>query len=279
MMLNLSLVGRTTEPRAFSYGWKDVVLYALGIGAKRAELDYLYEGRGPRVLPTFVVVPTLERVVACMREADVPLDAVIHGAQQIEVHRPIPPSGVFSTVARISAVYDLKRYAQVLVHTESTLEDGQPICETEWSILIRGAGKFQGNAPPRSEDVNVPTTPPDAVYEQTTLTEQALLYRLSGDHNPLHVDPAVANAAGFERGPILHGLATFGFAGRAIVDRVCAGDSTRLHAIRAQFKKPVWPGETLVTEMWRTESEKVLFRVKVKERDEIVISNAWARMR
>jgi acyl dehydratase len=278
-MLNLSSVGSRTEPRTFSYDWKDLALYALGIGAGAEELDYVYEARGPKVMPTFAVVPAMEHMFACLKMADVELASVVHGAQRVVAHGQAPSRGTLTTSAEVTGIYDLKRFAQVVVHTDTRLASGEPLFETEWAVIVRGAGGFGGRPPPKGEDASVPEGECLWRHEQATRPEQALLYRLSGDTNPLHIDPEVARAVGFERGPILHGLATFGFAARAVVARACGGDAGRLQALAGQFRKPVWPGETLVTEAWETEPGRLVLQVRAKERDEVVIGGAWARVR
>lgn len=277
-MLNLSSVGSRTEPRTFSYDWKDLALYAMGIGATTEELDYVYEARGPKVIPTFAVVPAMSHLFECLKMADVPLASVVHGAQKVVAHGAAPSKGALTTAAEVTGIYDLKRFAQVVVHTESKLGSGELLFETEWSVIVRGAGGFGGNPPPKGEDASVPERESLWRVEQATRPEQALMYRLSGDINPLHIDPEVARAVGFERGPILHGLATFGFATRAMIAKACGGDASRLQEIAGQFRKPVWPGETLLTEAWETEPGKLVFQVRVKERDEVVIGSAWARI-
>jgi len=278
-MLNPSSVGSKTEPRTFSYDWKNLALYALGIGATTKELDFLYEARGPRVFPTFAVVPALDHLMDCLRLADVPIAAVVHGAQRVVAHQPAPPSATVTTIAEVAAIYDLKRFAQVVVHTDSRLPSGDLLWETDWWVIVRGAGGFGGAPPPKNDEGAIPETPPTWSWEQATSPEQAVLYRLSGDTNPLHIDAEVARSVGFDRGPILHGLSTFGFGARAIIATACAGDVARLEAIQGQFRKPVWPGETLITEVWQLGAGKLVYQVRAKERDELVLGNAWARLK
>lgn len=279
MTLNVSSVGWRTEPKAFAYDWKQLALYALGIGAQVDELDYLYEGRGPASYPTFAVVPAIEHLFHCLKTAGAPLASVVHGGQTVRSLGPLPPTGELTTYGEITHFYDMKKFAQLVVRTESSTGDGTPVFETVWSIVVRGAGGFGGAPPPRSELGKVPSDrPSDFRVEQATHPEQALLYRLSGDTNPLHADPAVAHAVGFDRGPILHGLATFGFAARAVIRAECNGDAARLASIDGQFRRPVWPSETLVTEGWRVD-DRIVLQTKVAERDEVVLSNAWATLR
>ncbi len=278
MSLNLSSVGWRSEPSSFGYDWKDVVLYALGIGATVDELDYLYEGLGPKVVPTFAVVPAIGHLFGCLKAANIPLNTVVHGAQVVRSFAAAPPKAELTTFGEIVGIYDMKKFAALSVRTESSVVGGAKVFETEWSIIVRGAGGFGGPHPPKEEDASVPSDrAPDFRHEQQTRPEQALLYRLSGDINPLHADPKVAQAAGFDR-PILHGLATFGCVYRAICLHACQGDASRLETIRGQFRRPVLPGDTLVTEGWVSDN-RVVYRVSVKERDEVVVANATATLR
>lgn len=277
MTMDVSTVGWKSEPTEFRYGWQQLALYALGIGAQASELDYLYEGRGPKSYPTFAVVPAIEHSFVCMKRASVPLASVVHGGQAVRVLGKLPPKGTLVTRGEIAAIHDIKKFAQLVVRTHTDLDDGTPLFETEWAIIVRGAGGFGGAPPPKRDEGKVPERDPDFRVEQKTLEEQALLYRLSGDSNPLHADPEIAAKVGFDRGPILHGLATLGFATRAIVSAVCEGDADRLTFLHGQFRKPVWPGETLATEGWRVD-DRIVYQTRVKERDEVVIGNAWAEV-
>jgi acyl dehydratase len=278
MPIDRSLVGQPSAPSSFAYTWKDVVLYALGVGAKTSELDFLYEGRGPKVIPSFAVVSTFTPMIALLGRTGGNLAMVVHGAERVRVLAPLPPSGSLTTRVTIRSVYDMKRLAQVLVDGRSEDAEGRVVAETTSSILFRGEGGFGGEPPPREPPpVEKPRdTPPTFSVEETTSPEQGLLYRLSGDLNPLHADPDFARSVGFERGPILHGLCTFGFMVRHAAKGVCGGDPTRLRAFEAQFRRPVWPGDTLVTEGWEVRPGEVALQVKVKERDEVVIAGAWA---
>jgi acyl dehydratase len=247
MGLDPCCAGLETAPHELDYDYRTLALYALGIGAKRAELDYLYEARGPRVYPTFAVVPAYGPILDLLGRTGGNLGTMVHGAQTVHALRAIPPAGKLRTTARVNGVYDMKRLAQVLCSTESRL-DGEVVFRTEWQLLFRDEGGFGGPHPPKSLAPKVPDgTPPLFEHEEATLPEQALLYRLSGDPNPLHVDPEFAASVGFPEGPILHGLATYGFIARAVVQRALGGDATRLRSLTAQFRKPVWPGETLRT--------------------------------
>jgi acyl dehydratase len=280
MPLDLSLVGKPSAPAVWDYTWKDATLYALGVGAKRDELDYLYEGRGPRVLPSFAVVSKFQPMIDLLGRLGGNLAMVVHGGERVVAHAPFAPGGSFRTTATIRGIYDMKRLAQVLVDTRAEDADGKLVAETTSAILFRGEGGFGGEPPPKEPPpVERPRdVPPTFSIEETTSPEQALLYRLSGDLNPLHADPEFARAVGFERGPILHGLCTFGFMVRHVARATCSGDATRVRSFEAQFRRPVWPGDTLVTEGWQVRPDAVALQVKVKERDEVVVSGAWATL-
>lgn len=276
MSLDLSAVGHETEPFFFDYDWKTTVLYALGVGATHEELDYLYEKRGPRVVPSFAVVPTYPALEPLVERARADMTKVVHGSQTIRLHRPLPASGRLRTVARIDGIHDLKRLSQVVFSTRTDLE-GELLFETEWTLVVRDTGGFGGPRPPKSEAPKLPEgqTP---LFERTEKTspEQALLYRLSGDLNPLHADPEFARAVGFEQGPILHGLATFGYVTRAVVQGACGGNPDRLRALTVQFKKPVWPGETLKTVGFDVGEGKIALATYAEDRPEAVVGGAWA---
>ncbi|MCC6556607.1 MAG: MaoC family dehydratase N-terminal domain-containing protein [Polyangiaceae bacterium] len=281
MALDLSSVGYTTKPYAFSYDWKNLAAYTLGIGAKRDELQYLYEGAkgGMRVYPTFGVVPAYEAVIELLGRSGGDLAMVVHGGQTVRAHRALPAHGTLTTTGTLTGIYDLKKFAQVILETRSSMNE-EPLFDTVWSIIIRGAGGFGGPRPP--EAPAEPSAPrdraPDWTAEEATTPEQALLYRISGDVNPLHADPEFAAMVGFPQGPILHGLCTYGFVARAIVKHAAGGDATRLRAYAAQFRKPVWPGDTIVTQGWALEGGKVAVVASVKGRPDPVLTGAWAEI-
>jgi acyl dehydratase len=281
MPIDRSLVGHSSEPSVYAFTWKDTVLYALGVGAKRDELDYLYEGRGPKVLPTFAVVPKFGPMLQLLAKTGGNLAMIVHGGERVMVHETLPPEGTLKTTVTMRGVYDLRRLAQVLVDSRTTDEGGRLLAETTSSILFRGEGGFGGEPRPKEPaPVERPRdTPPTFSVEEETSTEQALLYRLSGDRNPLHADPVFAREVGFEQGPILHGLCTFGFMVRHVARAACGGDASRIRGVEAQFKRPVWPGDTLVTEGWEVSPGAFALQVKVRQRDEVVISGAWATLR
>ncbi len=280
MALDLTLIGKESEPQLHTYTWRDVVLYALGVGAKKDELDYLYEGRGPKVLPSFAVVPMFQPMFERVAKTGGDLSMVVHGGQSVKVHKLFAPSATVSTTAKIRAIYDMRRFANVIVDTVTRDEKDELLAETTASIIFRGEGGWGGEPPPKEPKVaEAPKDrEPDFRIEETTSPELALLYRLSGDPNPLHADPVFAEKVGFTQGPILHGLATYGHMLRHVVKGACGGDGSRVVAFDAQFRKAVWPGDTIVTCGYRVDQGLYALKVSVKERDENVLTNAWARI-
>jgi acyl dehydratase len=255
--LDLTQVGKPGRPFAHTYTWKDCVLYALGVGARLPdELPFLYEQRGPRVLPTFAVVPALVSMADAIARARASFAHALHGEQSIILHRPIPPQGTLSTTATITGIYDKGKAALILVECRTVDAQGAPLFDTVWSIFVRGAGGFGGERGPAAREVELTGgRPPDFEVTEATTPEQAALYRLSGDVNPLHIAPEFAAAVGFER-PILHGLCTYGHAGRAILRHACGGDPARLRSFTARFAGVVLPGDTLTTRGWRTDTTR-----------------------
>jgi acyl dehydratase len=275
MALDPKAVGKKTPELVHEVGWKETALYALGCGAKLRELDFLYEKRGPKVLPTYAVVPAFPACTALMTAVGGDVTGIVHGAQKITLHRPFAPEGRLVTVGRVAGIYDMKKLATCIIATETRDGAGALVAETEWQIIFRFDGNFGGERPPKTERVSTPEREPDFRVEEATAPEQALLYRLSGDLNPLHADPEMAESVGFGR-PILHGLCTYGYVGRAVLHQACGSDPARLKSLSGQFRRPVWPGDTLVVEGWK-EGSRVVLRALCRERpDEPVFGNAWA---
>ncbi len=276
MALNPQALGKTTPELLYSYRWQDAVLYALGIGATREELDFLYEGRGPKVMPTFAVVPAFAAAEALFAGIGGNLEGVVHGSQRISLHQPFAPAGTVKTIGKVSGLYDLKRMAQAIITTETRNESGTLLAETEWSILYRLDGGFGGSPPPRRGQVRPPERAPDWQFEQAISPEQALLYRLSGDLNPLHADPALGEKVGFG-GPILHGLCTYGIVGRAVLHHACGDDPTKLTSLQGQFRNPVYPGDTLIVEGWHEDGKVILRAYTTQKPTDYVFGNAFAQ--
>ncbi|MEU2760744.1 MaoC/PaaZ C-terminal domain-containing protein [Streptomyces sp. NPDC007094] len=261
------------EPRRAEIGWdhKDVQLYHLGLGAgipatDPGELRYTLESR-LQVLPGFATVAGAGTAALGGMGApgiDVDLAAVLHGGQTVRVHRPIPVTGRAVQTSKVAAVYDKGKAAVIVLRTEAGDEDG-PLWTNDAEIFVRGEGGFGGERGP-SDRLTVPERAPDRTVERHIREDQALLYRLSGDWNPLHADPAFAELAGFER-PILHGLCTYGMTLKAVTDTLLEGDVSRIAAYRTRFAGVVFPGETLRIRMW-TGDGRVLVTVTAAERDD-----------
>jgi acyl dehydratase len=272
-------IGATLGERTFSWNASDVLLYHLALGAGAdpvdpRELRYAYEA-DLQVLPTFgVVAPTLrdtEPPRVEMPGIEIDLAAVLHGSQEISLHGPLPTAGEAVARGRIADVQD-KGSAAVIVQ-ETTVEDtsGRPLWTTQSSIFVRGEGGFGGHRG-TTERVPPPDRAPDAELLTPTLPQQALWYRLCGDRNPLHADPAFAAGAGFDL-PILHGLCTYGMVCKAVVDGLLDGDASRVDRFSARFAGVVFPGETLRTLVWSVDDRLVL-ATSVVERDAPVLADA-----
>ena len=262
------------EPCSGEITWdrKDVQLYHLGLGAgvpatDPDELRYTLESK-LHVLPSFATVAGAGSpgVISglSMPGVDVDLARVLHGGQTIELHRPIPVEGKAVATGRIAAVYDKGKAAVLVMRTEVADAEG-PLWTNDAQIFVRGEGGWGGDRGP-STRLEEPAGPPDRTVERPIREEQALLYRLSGDWNPLHADPEFAKLAGFDR-PILHGLCTYGMTLKAVVDTLLGGDVARVRSYTTRFAGVVYPGETLRIRMWRRESS-VRVAVSAVERDD-----------
>ena len=265
------------------YTAKDTILYALGVGLgqdpmNERELAFVVEDR-LQALPTMACV--LGHSPFWIRDLLPEIDwvKVVHGEQSFRLHCPLPPSGTVVGKARILDLVDKGVGRGAVLAAERTLTDaatGTVLATVVHTAFCRGEGGFGGPARPSPPAHPIPDRAPDLVCDLPTRPEQALVYRLSGDTNPLHADPATARAAGFPR-PILHGLATFGVAGHALLRTLCDHDPRRLAAMGGRFSAPVFPGETIRTEMWR-DGAAASFRVRVPERDVVAISNGRAAL-
>ncbi|WP_098025789.1 MaoC/PaaZ C-terminal domain-containing protein [Streptomyces sp. st115] len=261
------------EPRRAEIDWnhKDVQLYHLGLGAgipatDPGELRYTLESR-LQVLPSFATVAGAGTAAFGGMGAqgiDVDLAAVLHGGQSVRVHRPIPVTGRAVQTSKVAAVYDKGKAAVIVLRTEAADDDG-PLWTNDAQIFVRGEGGFGGERGP-FDRLAPPDRDPDRTVERTIREDQALLYRLSGDWNPLHADPAFAELAGFDR-PILHGLCTYGMTLKAVADTLLDGDVSRIAAYRTRFAGVVFPGETLRIRMW-TEDGRVRVTVTAADRDD-----------
>ncbi len=273
--ISSDLVGVRFEPVPFSWTSKDAILYALGVGAKpEGELDYVYEGKGPKVLPTFAVIPGMLSMGGLIANVEINLAMLLHGEQGITLHREIPPEASVRVTGRVSEVWDKGKAA--VIGTEGIVEDDKgPLFTTRATLFIRGAGGFGGERGPSTGAVNAPPErEPDHAVEDITRAEQGALYRLSGDPNPIHIDPDFARMAGFEK-PFLHGLCTYGFVGRAILRTLCEGDASRFLSFEARFADQVYFGDSIVTRIWRVGDGEAIVQA-VTQKGNVVLSQARA---
>lgn len=281
-------IGYEFGPMSYSYVAQDVILYALGIGAPadpldQAELKFVYElsSRGFQVLPTFAVNFSRDLIAQLLtgQIAGIKYNPMnlVHGEQELEVYSALPPAATVVSSARIADICDKGSGMLVTIGVDSRGEDGAPLARARTSVFIRGLGGYGGNRGARTEAA-VPNRAPDGLREETTMDRQALLYRLAGDANPLHADPKMAAIGKFEK-PILHGLCTLGFAARALLKRFGRNEASNLRTISARFAGHVFPGETLITEMWQVSAREIAFQTTVKERGAIVLSRARAQLK
>jgi len=273
--ISKDLVGMSFEPIPFAWTSKDVMLYALGVGAKPdGELDFVYEGKGPKVLPTYAVIPGMLSMGGLVGNVEINLAMLLHGEQGIALHREIPPEGKVQVVGKISFVWDKGKAAVIGATGEVSDKDGL-LFTTTATLFIRGAGGFGGERGPSTADLNKPPErKPDVTVEDETRPEQAALYRLNGDPNPIHIDPDFAKMAGFEK-PFLHGLSTYGFVGRAIVKGLCGGDAARFKSFDARFADQVYMGDKIITQMWKTAPGEAIVQA-VTQKGNTVLSQAKA---
>lgn len=266
------------------YTERDTMLYALGIGLgadplDETELRFVYE-KNLLVLPTMAVV--LGHPGMWMKDPRSGIDWVrlVHGEQGLTLHKPLPPAGEIIGRTRITGIVDKGPGKGMLVYSERTVRDartGDPLATMTSTTFCRADGGFDGPTGPVKPVHELPTRAPDRSLDFATRPRAALIYRLSGDYNPLHAEPAIGRAAGFER-PILHGLATYGIAAWAVIRAVCNGDPDGIVSFDVRFSSPVYPGETIRTEMW-VDDKVVSFRARVLERDTVVLNNGRAMLR
>lgn len=269
------------ETLEFTYGEREAILYALGVGCKRTDTQFVYENDvNFSVLPTFGVIPSFTAMNSVPFSDFVPNFnpmMLLHGEQFLSVKKPIPTSGTLKSKARVIDILDKGKGASVVIGVTTVDESNEVVFENEFTLFIRGSGGFGGQSKGADRGAataanKIPNRKPDAVVSEKTNEDQAALYRLSGDYNPLHIDPEMSAIGGFNV-PILHGLCSFGISGKHVLKTFGNNNPETFKNIKARFAKHVFPGETLETSMWK-EGNKVIFQTRVVERDVIAISNA-----
>ena len=286
------ILDQKTAPRTFSYDDKDVMLYALGVGMARdqmneTELAFVYE-KNLKVIPTAATVlasgmrgaagPAPE-MPAGHRPSQINFLMVVHGEQKVELHKPLRASGTYTAQGRTVGAYDkgAGKGAVIINETVWTDEKGEKVATLTGSTFARGDGGFGGPSEGAPEPHVVPTRAPDISVDFDTRDDQALLYRLNGDRNPLHSDPEVAKKAGFDK-PILHGLCTYGITCRAILQEVVNFDPDQIYSHQARFSAPVIPGDTITVDIWQ-DGKNISFEARVKARNATVIKNGLTVLR
>ncbi|MFN3002624.1 MaoC family dehydratase [Mycolicibacterium wolinskyi] len=272
MPINPHAIGEKTDPQRFEWTDRDTLLYALGVGAGTDDLAFTTENSHEieqQVLPTYAVI-ACSPFAAALKIGTFNFGMLLHGSQEIRLFNPLPPAGKMTVVSEVADIQDKgegKNAVVMLKGVGTDTDSGEVIAETLTTVVIRGEGGFGGQPGQRPAAPEIPDREPDARVALPTREDQALIYRLSGDRNPLHSDPWFAkNLAGFPK-PILHGLCTYGVAGRALVAELGGGDATKVHAVAARFTSPVFPGETLTTSIWRTEPGRAVFRTEAANPD------------
>jgi acyl dehydratase len=282
MALNPEAVGSVGDVRTMRWASKDALLYAVGIGAGQADLAFTTENTKDVqqvVYPTFAVVAgsgTQSPGASAMSKiGSFNFALLVHGSQAITLYRPIPVEAEATTQDKVVAMYDKGKAAIVVMESEVKLASGEPLWTTRSSVFIRGEGGWGGDRGP-SGPQNEPPADRPADHEVTLQTspDQAFVYRLSGDRNPLHTDPSFAAIGGFDR-PILHGLCTYGFTGRALLAELAGNDVTKFHHIEGRFSSPVMPGDALTVRAWRTGDGEAVFTTSVGDR--VVIDQGLVR--
>jgi acyl dehydratase len=269
MALNMDAIGKKIGPLKKDYLWKDVILYALGVGAGFDELDYTYE-KNLKVIPSFSIAAIFDFLGEAAVAANVNLLGILHGGQELIFHNPIPTSGTLTTEGRITHYYDKgPKGALVVAESDTFHSNGHRLFTSILTLFARLDGNFGGeNAPPNV--VAIPEREPDFAVDALPARDLPLLYRLSGDLFPLHVDPEFIKMVGLER-PIMHGLCTHGFACRALMASLTPGKPEMVRRLVGRFSKTLYPGDPIRTLIWKVDEGKALWRTINTQTGETVI--------
>jgi len=272
MALNLKCIGEKVGPFIKEYEQRDAILYALGVGAGFSDLEYCYE-KDLKVIPSFSIASIFETMAEFAIKAQVNLAGILHGEQDLIFHNPIPPEGTLTTNGQVENIYDKgkNKGALVIGKSETVHSNGQKLYTSIFSLFCRLDGGFNGEKTPKTE-FTFPQREPDFIVEETPLTEQPLIYRLSGDIFPLHADPKFAKASGFEK-PIMHGLCTHGFACRALIRQLIPGEPEKARRMACRFAATLYPGIAIETQIWKVGKGKAVWKVINAQTNEIIITN------
>lgn len=272
MAIDPQAIGAVTDPIPVEWTERDTLLYALGVGAGTADLSFTTEnshGITQQVLPTYAVICCVG-FPAMAKVGTINWGMLLHGSQEIRLFAPLPVAGTLNVVSEVADIQDKGEGKNAIIMLRARGTDpasGEVVAETLTTLVIRGSGGFGGQPGERAKAPEFPDRDPDFRTALPTREDQALIYRLSGDRNPLHSDPWFAKEmAGFPT-PILHGLCTYGVAGRALLADLAGNDASKIRSIAARFSSPVFPGETLTTSIWRTEPGRAVFRTEAAAPD------------
>jgi len=272
MALNMDAIGKKIGPFTKDYDWRDTVLYALGVGAGFSNLEYCYE-KGLKVIPSFSIAAIFDFLSKVGIESNINLAGILHGEQELIFHNPIPPEGTLTTEGKITNYYDKgkDKGALVIGSGDTYHSNGKKLFTNIITLFARLDGGFGGEDAPK-KIIEFPDRDPDFVVEETPSPDQPLIYRLSGDIFPLHVDPEFAKVSGFEK-PIMHGLCTHGFACRALINSLIPGEPEKARRLVCRFSKTLYPGTPIKTLIWKTEDGKAVWRTLNNTTNDIVIDN------
>jgi acyl dehydratase len=279
--LSPEMVGHAFAPITISWRAKDTMLYALGVGAKPGdELDFLYEGQrglGPRVLPTYAVIPAMRAMGNIRQLVNLKLQRLLHGEQGFELLRPLPSETEITLESQVSEVWDKGKAGVIGVTALATDKDG-PLFKSHSTLFYIGGGGFGGEPGPSTKEKNrPPERSPDLIIDYATQPEQGALYRLSGDRVALHIDPEFARNAGYDK-PFMHGLCTYGFVGRAILNGLCDGDPARFISMTGRFADTVQFEDHIITKFWRSGMGEAILQAE-DQNGNVVLSQARATYR
>ena len=274
MALNLDAVGKKLGPVSKDYTWKDVVLYALGVGAGFSDLDYCYE-KNLKVIPSFSIASIFDFLSHYAANSNINLAGILHGEQDLIFHNPIPTEGSLVTEGKITHMYDKgDKGALVIGESDTFSSNGKKLFTSIITLFSRLDGGFGGEAAPK-ETFKYPNKKPDFEIDATPTLDQPLIYRLSGDVFALHVDSEFAKMAGFEK-PIMHGLCTYGYSCRALIQSLTPGEPEKVRRLKCRFSKPLYPGDPIKIQIWKTEDNTAVWKtINAKTGDEVITNGIF----